>query len=305
MGYVIGIDIGGTNFRIGTVDTSGNLKNFERTSSEMLQSEAAVSNLGQEVKSYIERYALEKQVSAISVGVPSIVSKDKSFVYSTPNLKGLENIDLGNLLSAYVNIPVFVDRDVNYLLVNDIKTHQLDPEQEKTILGFYLGTGFGNAVYINGRLHVGKNGAAGELGHIPMYGIKEACTCGNIGCSETRCSGRYLRHLADTCFSGTDISEVFVKHGDDPIIQEYVDTLAIPMATEISILDPDYVIMAGGVMTMEGFPMERLIKAVKERARKPFPSENLEFVFPKHNQDSGVIGGAYAAFDKLSKQKHS
>ena len=210
---------------------------------------------------------------------------------------------MGNLLKAYVNVPVFVDRDVNYLLVNDIKTHHLDEERERTILGFYLGTGFGNAVYINGQLHVGKNGVAGELGHIPMYGIDEVCTCGNVGCSETRCSGRYLRHLADTCFPDTDISAVFEKHGDDPRILEYVDTLAIPMATEINILDPDYVIMAGGVMMMKDFPMERLIWAVKERARKPFPSENLEFVFPEHTQDSGVIGGAYAAFDKLGKMK--
>lgn len=301
MKYVIGIDIGGTNLRIGTVDAEGNLTNFERKSSASLVSEGAVENLGNEVKSYINRYHLEGQVGAISVGVPSMVSKDKSFIYSTPNLKGLENIDLGHLLGDYVHIPVFVDRDVNYLLVNDIKTHNLDPEEERTILGFYLGTGFGNAVYINGRLHVGKNGVAGELGHIPMYGIDEACTCGNIGCSETRCSGRYLRYLTDTYFPGTDISEVFVKHGDDPRILEYVDTLAIPMAAEINILDPDYVIMAGGVMVMKGFPMERMIQAVKERARKPFPSENLEFIFPEHTQDSGVIGGAYAAFDKLKK----
>lgn len=143
MKYVIGIDIGGTNLRIGTVDSEGKLINFERKSSASLVAENAVQNLGRELTSYIERYRLEGQVGAVSVGVPSIVSKDKSFIYSTPNLKGLENIDLGNLLKAYVNVPVFVDRDVNYLLVNDIKTHHLDEERERTILGFYLGTGFG------------------------------------------------------------------------------------------------------------------------------------------------------------------
>lgn len=117
MKYVIGIDIGGTNLRIGMVDAEGRLTNFERKSSASLVAENAVQNLGRELKSYIERYEIEGQVGAVSVGVPSIVSKDKSFIYSTPNLKGLENIDLGNLLKAYVNVPVFVDRDVNYLLV--------------------------------------------------------------------------------------------------------------------------------------------------------------------------------------------
>lgn len=52
-----------------------------------------------------------------------------------------------------------------------------------------------------------------------------------MGCSETRCSGRYLRHLADTCFPDTDISEVFLKHGGAPRILEYVNTLAILMTT--------------------------------------------------------------------------
>ena len=142
MKYVIGIDIGGTNLRIGTVDAEGRLMNFERKSSASLVSEDAVKNLGSEVRAYIERCGLKGQVAAVSVGVPSMVSKDKSFIYSTPNLKGLENIDLGNLLRAYVNVPVFVDRDVNYLLVNDIKSHHLDPERERTILGFLSGNGF-------------------------------------------------------------------------------------------------------------------------------------------------------------------
>lgn len=81
-------------------------------------------------------------MAAVSVGVPSMVSKDKSFIYSTPNLKGLENIDLGNLLRAYVNIPVFVDRDVNYLLVNDIKSHHLDPERGTDDSWILSGNGF-------------------------------------------------------------------------------------------------------------------------------------------------------------------
>lgn len=301
MSYAIGIDIGGTNLRIGTVDENGELTNFERKSSVELLEGDAVKNLGEEILSYIGRYALGRKIIGISVGVPSIVSKDKSFVYSTPNLRGLDNIDLGNLLMEYTKVPVCVDRDVNYLLYHDIKKYNLDPKHEKTILGFYLGTGFGNAVYINGRLHVGKNGAAGELGHIPLSGITEVCTCGNIGCVETRCSGRHLTKLHEQYFKDTDISDIFVKHKEEPVIQEYIDLLAIPICAEINILDPDYVILAGGVMDMKDFPMERLIRKIKERTRKPYPSENLEFIFQDHPQNCGVIGGAYTIFEKMEK----
>lgn len=303
MKYVIGIDIGGTNLRIGTVTRDGRLEYFEQKSSAALVSDDAIEKLGKEIKEYINRYKLEEKVEAIAIGVPSIVSKDKSFIYSTPNLKGIENLDLGNLLSTYLHIPVFIDRDVNFLLLNDIQLYELDPKRNKTILGFYIGTGFGNAVYVNGRIHVGKNGVAGELGHIPLYGINEYCTCGNIGCSETRCSGRYLQELIKNHFPETFIEDVFEKHGDDPIIQEYVKTLSIPIVTEINILDPDYIILAGGVVFMKAFPKELLLSEIKKRTRKPYPANNLEFIFTEHTQRSGVLGSAAYVFGEIEKTK--
>ena len=115
------------------------------------------------------------------------IAKISGFEFATGLYEQAQN------LGAVIEFEAVTLSLIHIFLVNDIKTHHLDPERERTILGFYLGTGFGNAVYINGQLHVGKNGVAGELGHIPMYGIDEACTCGNIGCSETRCSGRYLK----------------------------------------------------------------------------------------------------------------
>lgn len=301
MTYVIGIDIGGTNLRIGAVSEDGQLHNFEKKSSRELVSDDAVEKLGKEIKQYISRYSLDNQVQAVAIGVPSIVSKDKSFVYSTPNLKGIENLDLGNLLSEYLHIPVFIDRDVNYLLLNDIQANKLDPGKDKTILGFYVGTGLGNAVYINGEIYVGKNGVAGELGHIPMYGIEEQCSCGNIGCSETRCSGLYLEKLVKEYFPDTFIEDVFVKHKDDPIIKEFVETLSIPIAAEINILDPHHVIIAGGVIFMKEFPKELLISEIKKRARKPYPEENLDFIFTEHTQQSGVLGSAAYVFERVEQ----
>ena len=95
MGQVIGIDIGGTNLRLGCVSADGQL-HFERKSSAPMLKEGAVDVLCGEIMDYMERHSLKGAIDAVSVGVPSAVSKDKSFVYSTPNLKGLENIDLGN-----------------------------------------------------------------------------------------------------------------------------------------------------------------------------------------------------------------
>lgn len=300
--YIIGIDIGGTNFRIGAVRDGLEEEMFEQKSSAAFHKENAVGFLMEEVRNYISRYNLQGKIEAISIGVPSIVSKDKSFIYSTPNLKGLENIDLGHRMEEVLHIPVFIDRDVNYLLAHDIEKYQLDPDKEKTVLGFYLGTGFGNAVYINGKIHSGKNGVAGELGHIPMYNIEEKCPCGNYGCAELRCSGKYLSYLVEKHFPDIELPEVFVKYKEHEIIQKYIELLSYPMATEINILDPDYVLLAGGVIMMKEFPIEQLKKEILKRTRKPYPAQNLTFICTQHNQYSGVLGGATMAFAKMKQR---
>ena len=289
----LGIDIGGTNFRLGAVDENGNISHFEKNSSRIFDKGDVVEIIHKEIEDYMDRYGIRDSVRAAAVGIPSIVSKDKKTIISTPNLKGFNNIRFSDKLQEKLGIPVFFDRDVNFLLMNDMNKLKID--NTKTVLGFYIGTGFGNAMCINGKLYAGKNGAAGELGHIPLYDVDEECTCGNIGCSETRCSGKRLEYLAEKYFPDVPIREVFKYHGDSPIILKFVKDLAIPIATEINILDPDYSIIAGGVTFMEGFPKDVLLEAVHEKARKPYPEENLEIMFTEHDQQSGIYGsGIYA-----------
>ena len=297
MKYALGIDIGGTNFRIGVIGENGELIGFEKKSSKIFNDCGVVEILESEISSYLKKNGMEGKISAVAIGIPSIVSKDKKTVYSTPNLKGFDNINLGDPLSKYFGIPVFIDRDVNFLLQSDIAGLGLDAD--KTILGFYIGTGLGNAVYINGKFHYGKNGAAGELGHIPFIDLNELCTCGNKGCAELRCSGRYLEMLAAEHFPDVEIRNIFKKYSSHPLIQKYVKDLAIPIAAEINILDPDYIILAGGVVYMKDFPKELLEESIHFYTRKPYPEKNLDIRFSQHTQQSGVIGSGMFALNSI------
>lgn len=299
--YTIGIDIGGTNFRMGIVDNHGNISHFSIKPSNIFEEGNVIDILYQEITDYLEKVGYTGKIKAIAIGIPSLVSKDKKVIFSSPNLKGFDNIVFGNTLSDILGFPVYIDRDVNFLLQNDILKLNLD--RSKTILGFYIGTGFGNSIYINGGFYCGKNGAAGELGHIPLYDIYDVCTCGKIGCSEVRCSGKYLEFLVKKHFPDVNIKNVFKEKGNDPIIIKYVKDLAIPIATEINILDPDYIILAGGVLYMQDFPKDLLVKSIHEHTRKPYPEANLEIIFSEHNQESGVYGsGNFAHGISLAKQ---
>ena len=291
---ILGIDIGGTNLRMGIVSAAGELSGFERVPTrEVLESSNPPQALCEAIRRYASVHGGLGVVSAIAIGVPAVVAKDHSFVFSTPNISGLDNIDLGKSLEAELGLPVYVDRDVNFLLVHDIRKYSLDPDGRRTILGCYLGTGFGNSLYINGRIHLGSHGAAGELGHIPLYGVTDVCTCGQVGCVETRISGRYLQHLTKEHFPQTFIGDVFKEHADAPEIRKFVSDIALTIATEVTLLDPDFVLLGSGVFAMQGFPMETLMEEIRRRSRHPLPAEDLHFVIAEDSQTAGVLGGAF------------
>ena len=122
----IGIDIGGTNFRIGAVDENGEISGFEKNSSRIFDSGDVIETMAEEIEKYMDRYGIRNKVKAVGVGIPSMVSKDKKKIVSTPNLKGFDNLDLVDRLEEKIRMPVFLDRDVNFLLQNDISRLQLD-----------------------------------------------------------------------------------------------------------------------------------------------------------------------------------
>lgn len=297
---LVGIDVGGTNFRIGLVSQSPNLLSFETKSSDCLRNEDAISSLRKTIFLFLNQYGNEKP-AAISIGFPSLIRKDGKAAVSTPNLPYLDNVDIVTPLRNDFQCPVFLSKDADLLLLCAMK--QAGVDLSKDAIGLFYGTGIGNALWIKGGFLKGKNGVAGELGHIPVKGIHEVCCCGNIGCMETIASGNYLTTLKKGYYPMTELKNLFVKHWQSPKLEEFVEGLAIPAATEINILDPDYVFIGGGLVNMDHFPRETLIRHIYRMTRKPFPADTLDIRFLKSGQESGVLGAAYWAMMQLEKQK--
>ena len=179
---VIGIDIGGTNIRIGH-DDNGELKDFVKISTkDNLKQGKIVECLADIIKKYINEYCNNDDVQQIAIGIPATLSADRKEILQVPNIKGMNNIRLGEELEKVLGIKVALERDVHMLYFWDKYEQKI--ADDGIGIGIYIGTGVGNAIFINGKPLAGKDGAAGELGHIPMIGGKEQCGCGNPGCSE-------------------------------------------------------------------------------------------------------------------------
>ena len=294
--YVIGIDIGGTNFRIGAVDKEGHVFSFLRLPVEsVLKSEDVLLDLSRYLQGYMAK--LPGQAEAVAIGFPAPLDKARKTVLQAPNLPYMENLAVTDRLSALLALPVIIERDVNMALCYDMKRFSI-PSGAVTC-AFYFGTGIGNAIFINGMPYVGRNGAAGELGHIPVDGSEELCGCGNTGCMENLAGGKYLRRLQREKYPDTPISLLFARHGQDDALRLFVDRMAQTVATELNILDPDHVLIGGGVVNMEGFPKELLSSLVKKHARKPFPAENLSIIYTGDEEEKGVAGAAFYAYSRL------
>lgn len=305
--YVIGMDVGGTNVRIGAVSRDGGLENIEICSSSILVSDLpAIEGTIKFIQEYIDKYGY-KDIEAISIGFPSTVSKDRKVIYSVPNLRvdnpehGFDNKNVVDPLSKAFGVPVFINNDVNNLLQCEITAQGL--KDKGSVLGFFIGTGYGNSIYINDAFLFGKNGVAGELGHIPVYKCDLVCNCGKRGCVECISSGFVLRRIWEESYSDTDISNIFLNHADDEVLVDFVEASAIPIATEVNIFDPDYIVIGGGVVNMAGFPKARLEKFIIEHTRKPYPAQNLQILYAQHEQEGGLLGAAFYARERLSSEE--
>lgn len=291
MSCYIGIDIGGTNIRIGHGGIDAGLLGYERYPQNSVLIDSNVSaNIAYLIRQYMKQYNLKK-VNAIGIGLPSTLSLDRRTILQTPNIPDMNQLPIADELEELLHTPVYPEKDTNMLFLHD----SLNLVSEGIAIGIYIGTGIGNALFINGHPYIGKHGVAGEIGHIPVPGNTNVCGCGNKGCAECIASGTYLRRIQEERFPETDIGNLFHFHGNDPALINFVDNIASVVATEINILDPEYVIIGGGIPEMKGFPKDLFVNQIHKHCRKPYPDQGLNLIFSKSSQTSGVLGAIILA----------
>ncbi len=292
--YYVGIDVGGTNVRLGLVDQDLNIL-FE----EKHQSSKIGSKLGQLVKEFVSKYSINYKVEAISMGFPGLVDQETRKVLHIPNQKSFEG-DYLMALEKELNIPIIVGNDVNVILLYDALFFSIDPK--KSVLGFYLGTGFGNAIRIKGELYQGEFGAAGEIGHVPVYlnGIDYQADKQND--LESIVSGFNLIEIHKKHFSQTPFEDIFKKHFDAKEIQNYLHILAFYIATEMTILDISTIILGGGVIMSEQFPKDYLETLIKKNLFAELTKKNFKAYYALPQVNSGILGAVIYAKNILDKK---
>lgn len=284
----IGIDIGGTFLRIGLYEDK--LIRFDKYAvKDILLSGDFIKDISVFLRKYISDNNVDPE--AVIIGFPAPIDRSRKIVLQAPNINIADRINVVDELSAELGINVMIEKDVALLLYYDMNKYNLS--NFKSICAFYFGTGIGNCIYLNNEIYIGNNGSAGELGHIPVDHSDLLCGCGNRGCMENLAGGKYLAKLCEEEYKDTYISDLFTEHGNEPLLQEFINRMAMTVATEINILDPEVIILGGGIINMKDYPVDYLKERIVYYTRKPLPAENLNIIISDDSEEKGVMGAIY------------
>lgn len=293
---VLGIDIGGTNFRLGIVREDRSLAKFEKVPTGSVFCSGDV--LG-DLAAYLKSASRGFPFDAVTIGFPATLNRERTQVVQAPNIPFMEQLPVVDALQKALGVPVLAERDVTFALCYDAEKYKLPTDG--LICGIYYGTGIGNAMLFDGKPLTGRHGAAGELGHIPVPGSSVPCGCGNLGCMEAVVGGKALARIQKEQYSETPIGEMFLRHGRERALVDFIDGMACAAAAEINILDPDHILLGGGVLNMRGFPRALFDEKLREHTRKPLPWSELKPIYTEDEPDKSVVGGAIYARRQLAK----
>ena len=187
MKYYVGIDLGGTNTKLGLVDESGNIifTTIAKTDSIEGFSET-IKRLSNILKAQIETSNVSfSDVKSVGIGVPGPVLNNR-IVKFWANFPWKNGVDLALEFEKNLGIPVKADNDVNVITLGEM--WQGAGQGYKNVLGLAIGTGIGGGIIVDGKLISGLNGAGGEVGHIKIEHNGKLCGCGQKGCWEAYAS---------------------------------------------------------------------------------------------------------------------
>jgi len=311
MNYYIGLDIGGTKISGGVVSASGKILSRTKTSTpKKVKSEDIYSCVVDTVEELIHTSGLKSgEIKGIGVGVPGIVDTYNHQILAAPNL-ALTGFPLSTSLKRKFRVRVVMANDVNAGLFGEAWLGAAKGLSE--VVGIFPGTGVGGAVISNGKLLLGTQGAATELGHMIMQASGALCHCGNYGCLEALTSrwaierdirlgvkaGRktIVTKLNDgklDMIKSRILKEALIKN--DPLVKGVITQMAVTLgqaAVSLNhIFNPQAIILGGGVIKACGdFILPIVIKEVK--ADPFFKKFNICRILPSQLGDDAVILGA-------------
>jgi len=320
-GVVVGVDVGGTKVAAGLVDPSGKILTQVRT--PMMANDGAEGGLSA-VTSVIDAVsgrlanrpaAPQRLIHGIGICSPGPLDPKTGVVLNPPNLPCWRNFPLAAELARIYGVRVKVDNDANAAALAECLWGA--GRGYHNVFFTIIGTGIGSAILFAGRIYHGRTGAAAEGGHLSIDYRGPRCGCGKPGCIEALASGPAIaRRAREKLESGRPSSLRDLAGGElsaitsemvgqanasgDPlaaeVLEETIDMLAFWLGDVVDLLEPDVIIIGGGVATMLRPFFEEIQRRLPRCSVNPRCVE-IPMVPAQYGEDAGIAGGAALCFE--------
>jgi glucokinase len=318
---IVGVDLGGTSMRAMVVDTSYQILGEDK---RRTQAKDRPRKLIEEIADLIEEAVDKAEVKwsairAVSIGAPGSVDPVQGVVRHAPNL-GWHDVRLGSKLKEILGVPVLVENDVNVGVVGE---HALGAAQgAHDVVGIFVGTGIGGGIMFHDELYDGTRGAAGELGHMVLQVDGPKCGCGRRGCAEALASRTAMERDVRAAIKKGRKSIVLdiMKERDqdrmtsriiqlalrrrDPVMRQMMERaqyyLGILVANVVNLLDPECIVIGGGIADRMH---EDFVKPIREVAWRHYlqqrDAQRIKILAGQLGDNAGGLGAVVLARHRL------
>ena len=307
---VIGIDVGGTNVKMGLIDHKARIifrtnlltKTYIRNKNRLIQ--AIVVKIDEILR--INKFS-RKEIKAIGIGLPGLVDPSEGKVIFLPNIPGWKNVPLRQIFHKLLRISTYIENDVNLVTLGEWKFGSGCGVQN--MICATLGTGVGGGLIINNQLYRGEGYTAGEIGHIPINEEGPLCNCSGHACLERYVGNKYLRQQAAKLFKEKNITlekvTTLAQKGNLKALRFWDQTakhIGHALTGVVNVLNPSRIVLGGGISNSK-FIFKTIQQTIRLRAMK-VQGRMVKIVPAQLGNDAGILGAFVLIQEELKKRNH-
>lgn len=317
---VVGVDLGGTNTKVGLVDRFGEVLAFRRFKTESERSfDDFLDRMKKHINEMLDPVSEDTEVMAVGIGAPN-VNHYTGEIVNPANLKWKNGVKLVKRTEAKLGWPTRATNDANVAALGEMEFGAAKGMRNFVVLT--LGTGLGSGVVVDGRLLLGEDGLAAEIGHVNVRPDGRNCNCGLQGCLETYVSATGIRRtvyklladrqvdsgLRDKSYNeltGEMITEAALA--GDPIAAEAFsytgEILGTKLADIVAYFNPEAIILSGGLTRAGDLLLEPSRRMMEKRLFKAFRGRVKLSLSPVTGANDAVLGAAALAWLHVEENK--
>ena len=317
-GLIAAVDVGATSIDVSLTTLASEIIAHSSEPADVRFGPQPILDRVKEVLSEVleEEGAHSADVRSIGVGVPGPVEQASGLLTAPPIMPGWDRFPIRDAFAGEYAAPVFIDNDVNIMALGE---HWRGVARGVDNMIFVkIGTGIGSGIIVNGLLHRGTQGCAGDFGHICVDPDGPVCSCGNNGCLERMAAAPAIALEAERCaregeaailaeiledkgeLTAKDVGEAARRsdHCALSIIRGSGRLIGQTLATAVNVLNPSMIVIGGGVSHIGNTLLAEIRTAVYQRSL-PLATRNLPIVMSELDEDAGVVGASVMAAEGM------